>query len=361
MASPPEHADRDRTDRSLANERAKSDASLAARTAAERAADVVTDRARDETDEAVSDSRAKSDAKLAESAIPAAQVLAAVEQGRVTEDKLVRDERADADERLMQQRVTNARLLATFIVAERGKTDGHLRDERSVADSALTNRDDFLGMVTHDLRDLLGGIAVNAKLITKLTASDQQGTEVRLSAERIERSAGRMARLVSDLVDTASIGAGSLRVTPTSGDAARVVAEALELWRGHASTHQVALEARSSRSVEAKIDHDRILQVLGNLITNAVKFSPTGATVVVGFDVVGTNVRFFVEDRGPGIPSDKLAAVFDRFWQERKDDGRGLGLGLYIARCLVEAHGGRIWVESEVGLGSSFFFTVPCV
>ena len=354
-----ERPERDLTDKSLAVERAKSDAALAEKAAAEHVADVVVEHAREEADEVLSAARAKADVKLADSTLQPAQMRAAVKQERVMEDHVVEGERAIADETLRQQRAANARLLATLIPAERDKTDQRLLTERARADDKLSNRDDFLGMVSHDLRDLLGGIVINAATIAKVSAADEDGTAARLCAERIQRSAGRMARLISDLVDTASIDAGNLRVTPRTEDAAKVLADALELWRDQASAKRIALEARVSTAVQVKIDRDRILQVLGNLITNAMKFSPNGETVVVGCDVVGSDGRFSVKDRGVGIPRDKLEAIFDRFWQVRKEDRRGLGLGLYIARCLVQAHGGQIWVESEVGAGSTFFFTVP--
>jgi signal transduction histidine kinase len=217
-----------------------------------------------------------------------------------------------------------------------------------------------LRMVSHDLRDLLGGIVLSATVIAKSSPGDERGTEVRLGAERIQRSAGRMARLISDLIDTASIDAGNLRLTLKRQHANLVVEEAVDMWRGQAAAKKIALEARAAADVKVAMDQERILQVLGNLITNAVKFSPTGGVVVAAVEVVGSEVRFSVKDRGVGVPADKLETIFDRFWQVRKDDRRGLGLGLHIARWIVHAHGGRIWVESEVGAGSTFLFTVPC-
>jgi signal transduction histidine kinase len=354
-----ERPERDLTDESLTVERAKSDAALAEKAVAEHVADVVVEHARESADEVLFAARAKADVKLADSTLLPAQTRAAVKQERVMEDQVVDGERAAADETLRQQRAAHARLLATLIPAQRDKTDQRLLTERARADDALTNRDDFLGMVSHDLRDLLGGIVINAATIAKVSEAGEDGSVARLSADRIQRSAARMARLISDLVDTASIDAGNLRVTPRAEDAGKVLADALELWRDQASANRIVLEARLSTAVQVKIDRDRILQVLGNLITNAMKFSSIGA-VVVGFDVVGSDGRFSVKDSGVGIPQDKLESIFDRFWQVRKEDRRGLGLGLYIARCLVQAHGGQIWVESEVGAGSTFFFTVPC-
>jgi len=352
--------DRALTDESLSVERAKSDAALAEKAAIEHVADVVVERAREEADEVLSAARAKADATLVNPALQPQQNRAAVERERVSADRVVEGERAEADEVLRRERAAKARLLATLIPAERDKTDQRLLTERARADDALANRDDFLGMVSHDLRDLLGVIVLSATVIAKASPDDECGTAARLGAERIQRSAGRMARLISDLVDTASIDAGNLRLTLKREPANQVLEEAVDMWRDQAAAKKIALEARAAADVQVAMDHERILQVLGNLITNAVKFSPTGGVVVVAAEVVGNDVRFSVKDRGVGVPADKLETIFDRFWQVRKDDRRGLGLGLHISRCLVQAHGGQIWVESEVGVGSTFLFTVPC-
>ncbi len=360
MPKQDEPPDRALTDESLAVERAKSDAALADKADVERAADVVIELARADADEVLAAARAKADAKVVKSPLQPVKDRAAVKQERVSEDRVVECERAEADEALRRERAAKARLLATLIPAERDKTDQRLMTERARADDALANRDDFLGMVSHDLRDLLGGIVLNATVIAKSTSGDERGTEVRIGAERIQRSAGRMARLISDLIDTASIDAGNLRLTLERQSANRVVAEAVDLWRVQAAAKKIELEARSAADMQVAMDHERIVQVLGNLIVNAVKFSPPGGVVVVAVEVAGNDARFSVKDRGVGVPADKLETIFDRFWQVKKDDRRGLGLGLHISRCLVQAHGGQIWVESEVGAGSTFFFTVPC-
>jgi signal transduction histidine kinase len=168
-----------------------------------------------------------------------------------------------------------------------------------------------------------------------------------------------MARLIGDLVDIASIDAGKLAVAPVTIDARSIVVEALETWGPPALAKGIVVEAVAGGAVSATLDSQRILQVLGNLITNAVKFSASGARILIGVEEIGGEARFFVKDTGVGIPEDKLEAIFERFWQIGKNDNRGLGLGLYISRCLVEAHGGVIWAESELGSGSTFLFTVP--
>jgi signal transduction histidine kinase len=230
---------------------------------------------------------------------------------------------------------------------------------RARPDAAIENRDDFLGMVSHDLRDLLNGIVGNAALIADDASDDDHGKRTLASSQRIKRSAGRMTRLIEDLIDIASIDAGKLAVVTAKADVAALVVEAVDAWTQLAVVKGVSLDARTPGPLPMKVDSERVLQVLGNLVTNALKFTPKGGTVLVGVEAVAADLRFFVKDTGVGVPEDKLEAIFERFWQVGKNDRRGLGLGLYISKCVVQAHGGRIWAESALGGGSTFFFTIP--
>jgi signal transduction histidine kinase len=351
--------ERTQTDESLAGERAKADAALGKETSAiEAKADEVLERAREEADEVLTAARAKADEKVLNAA--SGQTQTAMAEERAAEDKVVDEERAKADEVLRRERAASARLLARLLPLERERTDQFLLTERARADDALANRDDFLGMVSHDLRDLLHGIVMNAAYIAENAGEDEKG-KMRLGAsQRVQRSAGRMARLIGDLVDIASIDAGKLAVTRTPTNAVDLVLDAVETWGPPAANKGLVLEARASKGpVPALADSERIAQVLGNLITNAVKFSPRDTTIVVGVDDVGGEARFSVADQGVGIPEDKLQAIFERFWQVGTNDRRGLGLGLYISKCLVQAHGGTIWAESTLGVGTTFYFTIP--
>lgn len=354
--------ERAQTDDSLATERSKADDALARTAIIEREADDVVARARDDADEVLLLARARADEAVA---LPARRDddAAALEQQRRSEDQAVERERASADAALHTERAANARILARLLPIERNNTDRYLLTERARSDDAVANRDDFLGMVSHDLRDLLGAIATNATLILDQQGTDAAGSAAFVGAQRIERLAARMNRLIGDLVDMAAIDAGKLTVRRTAGDVCAVLADAVEIWNSVALTKGVALEALSPVAVPGaaavEFDHERILQVLGNLITNAIKFSPPGAAVVVGLEEVGGEARFSVKDSGVGIPDDKHEAIFQRFWQVGKNDRRGLGLGLYISKCLVEEHGGRIWVDSAIGAGSTFLFTIP--
>lgn len=356
MATKKPRPERAQTDESLALERANADRALLEKTAAqERKADFVIEHAREAADDVLAEARAKADDRLSRPA-DSADARAVVEEERAAEDQVVVDERATADERVRRERAASR---ARLFPLERDKTDHLLLTERARSDDALANRDDFLGMVSHDLRDLLHGVIMSASMIAAGAPDDEHGKKALIGAQRIERSAGRMARLIGDLVDIASIDAGKLAVLPVSVDAAALVIEALETWGPPALAKEIVLETSVLGPIPAMLDSQRILQVLGNLITNAVKFSPRASRIEVGAENVGAETRFYVKDSGVGIPQDKLEAVFERFWQIGQNDRRGLGLGLYISKCLVQAHAGRIWAESELGAGSTFFVTIP--
>jgi signal transduction histidine kinase len=145
-----------------------------------------------------------------------------------------------------------------------------------------------------------------------------------------------------------------------SGDVNALVIEAVEALQVSASAKGISLEVHNAQELcAADFDHDRLLQVLANLVANSIKFTPKGGSIRVHCKSVGEAFEFCVEDTGEGIPVAMLEAVFERFWQVGKNDRRGLGLGLYISRCIVEAHGGTIRAESSPGQGTRMLFTLP--
>jgi len=235
-----------------------------------------------------------------------------------------------------------------------------LSHERARSDKALAMRDDFMGIVSHDLLNLVNAIVGISSLIEQAVAHDNHVEGVVAYARRVQRSGTRMRRLVGDLVDVASIEAGSLAVTRAVGDPADVVTEVLETFQAEASARAISLTAEVMPGVPPiSFDAARILQVLCNLLSNALKFTPAQGAVTVRLEQVDDNVVYSVSDTGEGIPGDKLEAVFDRFVQLTKNDRRGVGLGLFISKCIVNGHGGRIWVENRAGRGSAFCFTLP--
>jgi signal transduction histidine kinase len=353
--------ERDETDESLRTERRKTDqALLAKQELIEKDADEVVDRAREIADAVLSEARDKADQKLEEEESPPG-ARETVSEERALEDAALQSERAAADESLRLEREEHARALHRLLPLEREKTDRHLLTERARSDFSISNRDDFLGIVSHDLRNLLQGIVVNAELLSARAADDEGGQHTRAGVKRIERYAARMVRLIGDLVDVTSIDAGKLAVTPSRQDLSALVAEAMATFEPVASAKGISLLLESAEpSVLADFDHDRMMQVLANLLTNAIKFTSDGGEVSIRVGRAEGKALCRVSDTGPGIPGDMLESVFERFWQVGKNDRRGLGLGLYISRCIVESHGGSIWAESRMGEGSSFSFTLPC-
>src|SRR5204863_4282416 len=134
----------------------------------------------------------------------------------------------------------------------------------------------------------------------------------------------------------------------------------VEVFQPAAAAHGIELTAQTEGpSIEASFDRERILQVLANLLSNALKFSARGARVSIRAGSAKGEVRVSVADTGPGIPAASLEAIFGKYWHVGRRDRRGLGLGLYISRCIIEAHGGRIWAESAPGAGATLVFALP--
>jgi signal transduction histidine kinase len=261
-----------------------------------------------------------------------------------------------ADNVLQEERSEHEALLER----ERQATDEDLSNERARTDQALTMRDDFMGIVSHDLLSMLNVMVGLSSLIEQEVSQENHVERVIAHARRVQRSGARMSRLVGDLVDVASIEAGMLRVTSAVSDPADVVTEAVETFQARASASGISLTAEIASDLPpVAFDAARVLQVLSNLLSNAIKFTPAQGTVSVRLEHVGDDVVCCVSDTGEGIPGDKLEAVFDRFVQLTKNDRRGVGLGLFISKSIVQGHGGRIWAENRIGQGSTFCFTLP--
>ena len=233
---------------------------------------------------------------------------------------------------------------------------------KAFADDALAHRDDSMGMVSHDLRSLLNGIVLNAELLADQAQESEEGRRMVEGVQRIQRYAARMGRLIEDLVDVVSIEAGKLALEAEPSDAAALLGEAVEAHGQAAAARGVALTVVGvERPLVASFDRGRMLQVLANLISNALRFTPSGGAVAVGGQCIGEDLHLHVSDTGSGIPDGMLKAIFERYLQLSGGDqgGRGLGLGLYISKIIVESHGGAIWAESEVGEGSVFHVRIP--
>lgn len=220
-------------------------------------------------------------------------------------------------------------------------------------------RDRVLSIVAHDLRNPLASIAMNAEMLRELLPP-RAGAHRRAALESIEKAASRMHRLVEDLLEVSRFEQGAPALCAEPVAPATIFDEAGRLLQPLATARRIQLTFHAAASAPAvRADCARIVQVLSNLVGNALKFTPEGGCVAVRARAVGAEVVVSVADTGPGIPPDELPHLFKAFWQGVPGDGRGVGLGLVIARTLVQAHGGRIWVESTAGEGSEFAFTLP--
>ena len=176
----------------------------------------------------------------------------------------------------------------------------------------------------------------------------------------IRRAGERMNRLIQDLLDVKRIENGRLMVEPRSVPALPLLIEAVEMLRPLAAASSwSSCSTRCEELPHVNADPHRVQQVLSNLIGNAIKFTPRGGRITMRGERLANEVRLAVTDTGPGIPAEQLPHVFGQYWQGSRADRRGIGLGLAIAKGIVEGHDGRIWVESTVGEGSSFYFTLP--
>jgi signal transduction histidine kinase len=221
-------------------------------------------------------------------------------------------------------------------------------------------RDQVLGVVAHDLRNPLSTILMQASVLKR------QGPEPERRSPKpaavIQRAANRMNRLIQDLLDVALMEAGQLTIERSRLSASSLIVEAVDMQRPLASSSSLELRVEVDPDVpEVWGDRDRLLQVFENLIGNAIKFTKAGGRITAGATSRDDEVVFWVADTGCGIASENLPRVFDRFWQATRAGRQGAGLGLPIAKGIVGAHGGRIWVESTAGSGSTFFFTIPRV
>lgn len=224
------------------------------------------------------------------------------------------------------------------------------------ARQATKLRDEVLAVVAHDLRNPLSTIAMQAALLRR-RAQPRAGTEA-AAGGIIQRAAARMTRLIEDLLDVSRMEAGRLSLQQAPLAAGPFLSECAGSQRDLAQAASIDLQFEAPQELPTLwADRDRLAQVLENLLGNALKFTGSGGRVTIGAEPHEGEVLFWVRDTGPGMSPDQLPHVFDRFWQARPTEGAGLGLP--IARGLVEAHGGRIWVESETGKGTTFFFTIP--
>jgi signal transduction histidine kinase len=279
--------------------------------------------------------------------ILARQVALAIERVRLQE--LERAQREAAERAAAAEKELRLELARAY----REEREAHLE-----AEEATRAREEILSVVSHDLRNPLSTVMMAAATLLTLDLNEK-GHRVRPIAERVHRQAERMARLIEDLVDFAGIQAGRLALARAKHEPETILAEARELFGPIAEERGLVFESTASAGLPSiECDCERVVQLISNLVSNALKVTPKGGTIAIGAEPKDREIVFFVRDTGPGIDPEELPNLFERFWRSKKASYKGAGLGLSIARGIVDAHGGRIWAESQVGVGSTFYFSL---
>jgi signal transduction histidine kinase len=249
------------------------------------------------------------------------------------------------------ERIT--RLLSAFIAT--ALTNVKLNRQ---ARTAFQQREEMISVISHDLRSPLYAIVLSADRIRSLCASADYVEELRNGAERVARTAQRMSRLIDNLVDLTLVESHALRIKRAPQAVAPMVAEAIDLLVPLARDKSIDLRSAVEPMAPVACESDLIVRVLWNLVSNAIKFTEPGGTILVNVRRDGSAIYFSVEDTGIGISEEQQAHLFERFWQADVNH-RGAGLGLYISKGIVEAHSGRIGATSQRGVGTTIWFTLP--
>ena len=231
------------------------------------------------------------------------------------------------------------------------------RSRRKVDSQTLQLHDNVLAIVAHDLRTPLNTIVMAAELIGEMDTDERRDHFLDL----IINAAGQADSLIRDLIDVARVEDGRFRIDYSVELLSYLLTSVTETFAPFADRARVLLVCNTDKvdGLKVRVDSSRFVQLLSNILSNAVKFTPAGGNVVVDATVAGDVVRIEVHDSGVGITADELPHVFERFWQADHHRRAGAGLGMAIAKGIVEAHGGEIGVTSEVGVGSTFYFTLP--
>ncbi len=363
---------REHTDESLQKERSKADKVLDYRLIRE--ADEALDLIRDDADATKLEQR---DATDATSKTVDPRLL----KEREVTDATLDTERREVDLSIERERAhRRATERARHYNAERLATNSNLATEREEVDNevtrstwrlteeqaahedtrlALTTRDELLAILSHDLRSPLCSVLAGADLLTK---HSERGTDFKASQRyisSIQRSANGMLRLINDLLDAERFASGNMQLAPGKHDLRELVQLAVVSLEPMAiSKAQVLSADLPPLPVYVSCDNERIMQVMTNLLGNALKFTPEGGAVVISVTSAAGRGQVSVSDTGPGIAAAERDRIFERFSRLPSPERSGLGLGLWIAKKIIAAHEGRLWVASAVGEGSVFSFAL---
>jgi signal transduction histidine kinase len=358
MSSKDEGVPRAETDASLQAERQNTDHELARRVAdADADADQVLRLARESAERLLAAARGAADARLPLTEQTKAAVALLLGQ-REEENRTLAAEREQADEMLKHERAQHREKLSALLVLERQTTDLHLALERKSADKAIWSRDDFLAQASHDLRGLMAAHKLYLAMFLKEAGDGEYSRRLAPQLATLLKIDAEMERIISDLVDVVAIEAGKLAVTPSPHSATELLSTATAVFEPLARERGQSLSVTPAPAdVNVMVDLTRAIQVLGNLLSNAIKFTPGDGKIRVGFESTNDEVMFFVADTGPGVPAEQAAQIFERFVGSSSSTV-GLGLGLFIAARLVDAHGGRLWLDNDTAPGAVFRFTL---
>ncbi len=246
-------------------------------------------------------------------------------------------------------------ILAHAVIRRLSSQFERLQAAQREAEVAVRARDELLAVVSHDLRNPLETIVLGASLVDETARDERTGRHARA----MQGAATRMQHMIDELLETAQLDASELVLNCEACDTRRLVDETVEQFELRAAKRCVELTAVP---LDASIigDRERILEILSNLVGNALKFTPPGGRIEIRAEPHDRDVRFVVADTGPGIAADQLSHLFERYWQSKPGNARtGLGLGLYICKRLVEAQHGSIGVASTLGKGTTFWFDLP--
>ena len=239
------------------------------------------------------------------------------------------------------------------------RTNQSLAVARDTAVDATRAREEMLAVVAHDLRSPLNLVLMTTQLFADGELSKERTSELLAT---IQRAAQRMNRLIQDLLEIVRQESGRMALDVHDISAACLLAQTTEIFQSTAMEKGISLRVtKAPADLDVWADAERIVQVMSNLVGNALKFVPRGGSIVLKCKKKGMEAIFSVTDSGLGITPEDLHKLFEKFWQRRRSDKRGIGLGLTIAKGIVEAHGGGIWAESRVGVGSTFYFSLPVV
>jgi signal transduction histidine kinase len=227
---------------------------------------------------------------------------------------------------------------------------------------AMSARDDMMAIVAHDLKNPLNSMLLRSHVMLEQVAEcGGAAGVVRRNLELLQRTARQMNQLIGDLTDTAKIHAGRLHLEQQECTLQQTVEPAIERMKLLSQEKRVEFAAHVPPDIcGLSVDQPRITQVLDNLLGNALKFTPAGGKITLHVSILENEVQFSVTDNGPGIPDEALSRIFEPYWQVH-ETRTGMGLGLFIAKTIIQGHGGRIWAKSSVGRGATFYFTLPLI